>query len=57
MAHFKSVVTDIGAQKLAAIVAGGGKLTLTKAAVGSGRTDGDRAAMTAHWSRRRPPRY
>lgn len=47
MAHFKSVVTDIGAQKLAAIVAGGGKLTLTKAAVGSGRTDGDRAAMTA----------
>lgn len=47
MAHFKSVVTDIGAEKIAAIVAGGGKLSLTRAAVGSGRTDSDRAAMTA----------
>ena len=47
MAHFKSVVTDIGAEKIAAIVTGGGKLSLTRAAVGSGRTDSDRAAMTA----------
>ena len=47
MAHFKSVVTDIGAEKIAAIVAGGGKLSLTRATVGSGRTDSDRAAMTA----------
>ena len=47
MAHFKSTVTNIGAEKLAAIVAGGGKLSLTRAAVGSGRTDSDRAAMTA----------
>ena len=31
MAHFKSVVTDIGAEKIAAIVAGGGKLSLTRA--------------------------
>ena len=47
MAHFKSVVTNIGAEKIAAIVTGGGKLSLTRAAVGSGRTDSDRAAMTA----------
>ena len=46
MAHFKSIVTDIGAEKIAAIVASGGKLELTRAAVGSGRTDSDRAAMT-----------
>ena len=30
MAHFKSVVTDIGAEKIAAIVAGGGKLSLRR---------------------------
>ena len=47
MAHFKSTVTNIGAEKLAAIVAGGGKLSLTRAAVGSGRTDSDRTAMAA----------
>ena len=47
MAHFKSVVTNIGAEKIAAIVAGGGKLALTRAAVGSGQTEADRAALTA----------
>lgn len=45
MARFKSVVTNIGAEKLAAILAGGGRLTLIRAAVGSGRTDADRAAL------------
>ena len=47
MAHFKSTVTNIGAEKIAAIMTGGGKLSLTRAAVGSGRTDSDRTAMAA----------
>ena len=45
MAHFKSVVTDIGAAKLTELLAAGGKLSLTRAAVGSGRTEADRAKL------------
>ena len=47
MAHFDSVVTDYGAQVLAAVIAGGGSLQLSGAAAGKGRYVGSPAQITA----------
>lgn len=45
MAHFKSTVTNYGAQVLAEIIAGGGTLTITAARAGDGRYTGNPAEI------------
>ena len=47
MAHYRSIVTNTGLTRLAAIVAQGKQLILTRALVGTGRNSTDAAATTA----------